>query len=113
MKKSNWVTPCAREIGLGPTVFVMSHKALLWLFLFLFAINVPLMFFYARGSGTAEIANPKFTDIFAKISLGNLGTSDYTCSKFNVGKAEKTFELRCNYGTMRTFAEFGLQKRDN
>ena len=43
MKKSNWVTPCAREIGLGPTVFIMSHKALMWLFLFLFAINALIL----------------------------------------------------------------------
>jgi hypothetical protein len=112
VKKSTWVTPCAREIGLGPTLFIMTHKALTYLFLFFFAINIPLIFFYAKGSGRPA-EDPKFTDIFAKISLGNLGTSDYTCSNINAGKAEKTFNFACNFGTMRQFTEFGLQKRDN
>jgi hypothetical protein len=53
VKKSEWVTPCAREIGLGPTLFIMTHKALAWLFTFFFIINIPLMFFYAKGSGRA------------------------------------------------------------
>lgn len=113
IKKSEWVTPCAREIGLGPTLFIMTHKALFYLFAFFFVINLPLIFFYSNGSGTAVQEEPKFTDFFAKISLGNLGTSDYTCANINAAKNEKTFDLRCDYGTMREFSEFGLQKADN
>jgi len=45
--------------------------------------------------------------------LGNLGTSDYTCGDINAAKNEKSFFLHCNFGTMREFAEFGLQKHDN
>ena len=112
MKRSTWVTPCAREIGLGPTLFIMTHKALLYLFLFFFAVNFPLMFFYAKGSGKPQ-DDPNFTDIFAKVSLGNLGTSDYTCSSINAARAEKTFSMECKFGTMRYLTEFGLQKRDN
>ena len=114
IKKSEWVTPCAREIGLGPTLFIMTHKALAYLFIFFFILNIPLMFFYAKGDGAeASNENPKFTDIFAKVSLGNLGTSDYTCGDINAAKNEKSFFLHCDYGTMREFAEFGLQKHDN
>lgn len=47
------------------------------------------------------------------MTLGNMGTSDYTCANINVARNEKTFQLHCPYGTMRTFTEFGLQKVDN
>lgn len=53
IKKSEWVTPCAREIGLGPTLFIITHKALAYLFAFFLLINIPLMFFYGKGSGRA------------------------------------------------------------
>ena len=54
IKKTHWVTPVAREIGLGPTLFLMTMKAFAWLFLFFFLCNIPLILFYYKGS---EIAN--------------------------------------------------------
>jgi len=53
VKKSTWVTPCAKEIGLGPTLFLMTQKALTYLFLLFLIISFPLFFFYARGNGPA------------------------------------------------------------
>ena len=42
----NWVTPAAKEIGLGPSIFLMTMKAFSYLFLLFFLLNIPLMFFY-------------------------------------------------------------------
>jgi len=54
--QEEWVTPVAREIGLGPTLFLMTLRAFMWLFLFFTIINIPLMIFYASGNMQANEA---------------------------------------------------------
>ena len=110
-RRQHWVTPCAKEIGLGPTLFLMTQKAFTWLFAFLAIMNFPLFFFYSRGDGGREpgsAQSKQFTDIFGKLSLGNIGTSDYTCANFNLARADLTLRLNCPYGTMRELTEYGL-----
>ena len=115
IKKSQWVTPVAKEIGLGPTLFLMTQKAFMYLFLLFLILSLPLFFFYAKGNGPkgSGTESKQITDYIAMISLGNLGTNEYTCSNINMAKNEKTFKFVCPYGTMRYFTEFGLQKYDN
>ena len=36
----------AKNLGLGPSLFLMSTKMMGWFFLFLFLFNVPVMYFY-------------------------------------------------------------------
>lgn len=50
IKRSAWVTTAAREIGVGPALFLLTQKAFAWFFLFLFIINIPVIMFYAKGS---------------------------------------------------------------
>lgn len=115
INKSEWVTPCAREIGLGPTLFIMTQKAFMYLFLVLTVINIPLFAFYNRGGSLDNMGaqSSQFSDKLARMTLGNMGTSDYTCANVNVARNEQTFNLHCMFGTMREFSEFGLQKVDN
>lgn len=84
----------------------MTMKALTYLFLLFLIISFPLFFFYVRGNGpavTGGAESKQVTDYIAMISLGNMGTNEYTCSNVNVGKNEKTFRFVCPYGTMREF----------
>ena len=53
-KTSDWVTPCAKEIGIGPTMFLLTNKAFAWLFFFLFILNIPLMIFYSNAGIVPE-----------------------------------------------------------
>lgn len=46
------VTECARQIGLGPTLFLMSTKAMAYLFLVLGILNLPVLFFFYSGNAT-------------------------------------------------------------
>lgn len=57
INRSKWVTPAAREIGIGPTLFLMTVKALAYLFLFLMILNIPLMMFYSTGGGSTKDAD--------------------------------------------------------
>ena len=49
-----WVTECAKEIGLGPAIFLMTQKAFSYLFLLFFLLNLPLLFFYQRGITSSQ-----------------------------------------------------------
>jgi len=81
------------------------------LFALFLVINLPLFFFYAKGSGPSDAGGAKssqFTDVFGVLSVGNIGVSDYTCANFNMAKNEKTLRFNCPYGTMRELSEYGL-----
>jgi hypothetical protein len=113
IKRSQWVTNVAREVGVGPSLFLMTQKAFAWLFIILFLINIPVMMFYSQGSGNPEDKGPEssaITDIFGLMSLGNIGVCDYTCANINVAMYQKDMFFNCPYGTMRELVGFGLQK---
>jgi hypothetical protein len=40
----------AKEIGLGPTLFLMQTKALAWIFFVLTIINIPLFIFFTTAN---------------------------------------------------------------
>ena len=124
INKARWVTPAAREIGIGPTLFLMTQKAFAYMFAFFVIINLPIFFFYStggKGPTTEDSAadGAQATDVFAKISLGNLGVSGYACSNVNIAQVgynsfdRKKFNFVCPYGTMRQITQFGIQKNDN
>ena len=65
------VTPLSKEIGLGPSMFLMTTKSLAILFFFLSVLNIPLyFFFYTSNQGTLVHTQ---ADYFHKFSLGNSG----------------------------------------
>jgi hypothetical protein len=62
----------AKEIGVGSTMFLMSTKALSFLFFWLTILNIPVFMFY-YNSNPIEIEAPTIRDWFSHISLGNVG----------------------------------------
>jgi len=66
----------ARQIGVGPTLFLMTTKAMSVLFLILFLINLPVLNFFYMGT-RADPENTQsatqITEKFAQLSLGNIG----------------------------------------
>jgi hypothetical protein len=46
------VTEMSQEIGIGPTLFLMSTKAMSWFFLFISILSIPIMVFYNKGGIT-------------------------------------------------------------
>jgi hypothetical protein len=88
VKASRWITEPAKEIGLGATLFLMTHKAFAWVFLLFAIINMPLLSMYMGGNGLSEVM-PGFVGFIGKMTIGNLGTSTHICNKINVGNYEK------------------------
>ena len=64
-------TELAKQIGIGPTLFLMSTKALSAFFFLIAILNVPVMMFYSNGNTEIEIN--KVDSFFATFSLGNVG----------------------------------------
>lgn len=71
-------TEMAKQLGLGPTLFLMSTKAMSWFFLFMTILNVPVMAFYLSGNDS-DIKMDGVTDLFALMSMGNVGQTGLTC----------------------------------
>jgi hypothetical protein len=100
-KESNWITEPAKEIGLGATLFLMTYKAFAWLFILLLIVNIPLMMMFLAGNGPSYVP-PGFVGFLGKFTLGNMGTSEYTCNNVNIASFKKTMLLSCPYGQMQT-----------
>lgn len=67
------VSDAARELGIGPTLFLMNLKALAYLFAVLTILNIPVLclFYYGNADKTAST--------FARLSLGNIGEPPLNC----------------------------------
>ena len=85
-------TEMAKQIGVGPTLFLMSTKALAWFFLFLTLINIPVLLFYSKGNVNSERSDTG-KDVFAYLSLGNIGQSSDSCGLANYASIRKTENL--------------------
>lgn len=111
-------TKLAQELGIGATLFLMSTRAMTILFAVLSVMNIPLFMFYYSGSKQAEQG---VDDIFLKFSLGNAGSSSYTCDQYDFKKfgntqalvLDKPFqvELKCGVGSyLGNLLQVGLVK---
>jgi len=84
-------TEMAKQLGVGPTLFLMSTKALSCFFLFLTILNVPVMAFYLSGNDS-PVEYETVTDLFALTSMGNVGQTGFTCNGIDMTVAyEKDF----------------------
>lgn len=111
-------TKLAQELGIGATMFLMSTRAMTVLFAVLSIMNIPLFMIYYSGTKQEEQG---LDDIFLKLSLGNAGSSSYTCGaydfkQFGNNKAfvlDEPFliELKCGTGsTLGNLTQVGLVK---
>ena len=91
-----------KDIGLGPSIYLLTLKALAKLFLVLTLINIPVAWLYYSGQ-----ENQNYTQVF---SIGNLGQNDVKCHNDNLGQFKQSISLECNSGYMHRLIAFGLNK---
>jgi hypothetical protein len=46
-------SPLAQELGIGASLFLMTTQALIWLFVVLTILNIPIFAFYYSGTQAA------------------------------------------------------------
>lgn len=64
-------------------MFLMSTKALSFLFFWLTVLNLPVFMFY-YNSNPITIESPTIRDYFSHYSLGNVGQTENTCGAINL-----------------------------
>lgn len=83
-------TELAAELGVGPTLFLMSTRAMAILFAILTLVNIPLFSYYYAGTKDAETGeqiakSDSFDDYFSFLSFGNTGEEPYLFNPFGNG----------------------------
>jgi hypothetical protein len=73
------------DVGLGPSLYLLTLKAMFKLFLLLTIINFPIMWIYYSGEAK--------TDFFSSFSLGNLGQNDLICESENIAMNRNKIKL--------------------
>lgn len=63
----------ARQLDLGPSLFLMSTKALAFLFTALAIFNIPVLAFFYSGNATQSESQ------LSKLTLGNVGAPAIAC----------------------------------
>jgi len=105
------ISEMSQEIGVGPTMFLMSAKSLAILFFVLTIINIPCyVFYFGSSASSANISTPQ--DLFNALSLGNIGEAAHACDVINWAQ-DTTVSLSCNVGTLTSIRYMGLTKADD
>lgn len=102
LKKERNITEMASQIGIGPTVFLLTTRSLIWLFVILSILNAPVLYFLYSGNYPVEGLNQAETSIFIKFSLGNLQQPDLSCTSFqpfNSSADTSSLKLQCGSGS--------------
>lgn len=119
------------QLGLGASLFMMTTKAMGWFFIYMTILNIPAMIFFYQGNDASNDANQSSlnatfgsnvtatkaakssisTQIFAQLSLGNVGENIASCSELDltVNRTLST-QLSCSYGKMLSLSKFGFVK---
>ena len=77
-------TEMAKQIGIGPTLFLMSARAFAWFFLLLSIVNVPLLLLYGFSREDTWL-DADYLNVFSYFSLGNVGSNTFSCRTMDLG----------------------------
>ena len=99
-----------KDIGIGPTMYLMFLKSLRNMFIVLSVINLPIILIYASGEGSKSYRG--IDKFFGQMTLGNLGENQLAGFRFqimNKNSIEKgTLELQCSSGELERLVSVGF-----
>ena len=77
--KDSPVSEMAKELGIGPTMFLMSIKQLIKVFFVFTALNFPI-YLYLSATHDDSRGGGDINTFFASFTMGALGQGEPTCS---------------------------------
>lgn len=94
------ITAFIGNMGIGPSLFLMSLKAYLRLFLVLSVLAVPSCILLASGNqGDSLELGGGVTELLSRVSLGNIGyQASFACNQINLAKLQSNLTLSCPVG---------------
>ena len=110
--KSEPIMEMAKEIGIGPTMFLMSIKQLIKLFFIFFMLNMPIYVYLSKTHDVTRTGGNIFT-FFASFTMGALGQGEPTCSEISLTNSS-TIELACGhpFATIEEINTIGIPSDD-
>lgn len=102
----------AKEIGLGPSLYLITTWKLTCFFFIVSLLNVPVYMFLWYSDGGSVHAT--IGDNLAKLSLGSIGTSTTGCNYMNYASSP-TFKIQCKnkFSKLQEIDYLGISKNDN
>ena len=99
-----------RDIGLGPSLYLLTLKALCKIFLSLTILNLPAFYFFYCGTESKNRDLSSMSQFFAQFAMGNLGEQGLTCSTLHLGQNSQELELQCTSGVLSHVVSYGLKR---
>jgi hypothetical protein len=106
-----------RELGIGPSMYLLLIKGLRNLYLMLTLINIPIMYIYASGQETSRLAWTS-DKIFGSFNHGNLGQDNlslfhypvWSKNSFEAGKwiQKNSLNINCGQERLQQISSIGL-----
>lgn len=86
------IKPLAKEIGLGPSLFLITVRKVMCFFFVISILNVPVYLFLWFSNDTTPIT---LGDYMGKLSLGGITQTQTKCDSMNYASTE-TVKIQCN-----------------
>lgn len=110
--KEERITEMAKEIGIGPTMFLLSVKQIFKLFFLLLILNMPIYVYLSQTHDSLRTGGNILT-FFSSFTLGALGQGEPTCSEIDVLQ-DFNMNLTCGhpFATIEDITHVGLVLND-
>ena len=107
LKEKRNIPKLLKDIGLGASLYLLTLKAFMWLFLGLTILNLPILILYGSGKENINLD----TGTFSKYMLGNIGESGPICTTFDLSRSPDNFTLSCPSGNLKRVISVGLNSQ--
>jgi hypothetical protein len=105
------IQPLAKEIGLGPSLYLITIRKLTCFFLMISLLNLPVYLFLWFSNDTIPTT---MGDLMARLSLGSISQDTTKCSSMNYASST-TLKIQCpnKFGRLQNLTYLGIGKDDN
>lgn len=108
--KKDKVTALAKEIGLGPSMFLMNTKMIGVFFFIISLLNIPVFMFLWHSDDRMLMSLP---EVLAKLTLASLNPHSVSCNKFNyVTKTQLKIECPHKYDKLTKLEFMGVTQKN-
>ena len=101
-------------MGLGPSLYLLTLKTYLRLFLVLTILSIPSCIILASGNQSSILdLGGGMLEVFASMTLGNIGElGTIGCASTNIAQNIQKVSLTCKAGKLTRLISFGMSKED-
>jgi len=110
--KKTKISEFNKNIGIGSSLFLLSLKSYIFLFIILSILSIPACIVLSSGTEVnSENVSSNLWGLLSRVSLGNIGyKNSYSCDHVNIASMQTYLSLQCPYGKIKKMVSVGLNK---